>query len=571
MLRLLRIENLVLARDVQLEFGPGLNLITGETGAGKSLIGGAIGLALAGRGEAALVRQGEDRALVEAMFDISSRPDLQHRLSRAGYETPGGELLIRRELAADGRSKVLVNGQSITIAMLKELTAGLLEMHGQNEPHTLLSPETHRALLDRFGGTDNLLNDLRRVHTALRETLGRLNELAERAVQRGARVELLHFRLAEIDAIRPQPGEEEKLRIERDRLRHAEAIAESLQGSLDAVYEGEGAALEKVHAATRRLRAQASHDPQIGELADRLDDVRTALQDVAAEIRDHLDAMNSEPTALIELEERLVALERLRRRFEGAELNQIVAGVEALRRELTELEGQSGSEAELILQRDRLLSEYRAVSGHLTAARRDAAEKFGKTVSGLLAQLAMNQARLDVAVSPADVDTVAVTASGADGADLVEFLLAANPGEPARPLRKVASGGELSRVMLALDIALEGGLARRTLLFDEIDQGLGGNAADKLGEFLVRVALHHQVICITHLPQVAVRAETHLHVSKKLKAGRTVVVVKPLDDEDDRVEEVARMIGGSYVTETARRHAEAMLRADRSDASESTP
>ncbi|MFN7965244.1 MAG: AAA family ATPase [Acidobacteriota bacterium] len=245
MLRLLRIENLVLARDVQLEFGPGLNLITGETGAGKSLISGAIGLALAGRGESALVRQGEERALVEAMFDITSRPDLQQRLSRAGYETPGGELLIRRELTADGRTKVLVNGQSITIAMLKELTAGLLEMHGQNEPHTLLSPESHRTLLDRFGGTELLLAELRRVHGALRETVGRLNELAEKAAQRAARVDLLRFRVSEIETIRPLPGEEEKLRLERDRLRHAEAIAESLQGALDAVYEGEGAALEK--------------------------------------------------------------------------------------------------------------------------------------------------------------------------------------------------------------------------------------------------------------------------------------------------------------------------------------
>lgn len=560
MLRLLRIENLVLAREVALEFAPGLNLITGETGAGKSLIGGAIGLALAGRAEASLVRQGEERALVEALFDITHRPELASRLLRAGFDSSDGELLIRRELAADGRSKAFLNGQTVTVGLLRELTAGLLEAHGQGEPMSLLSPETHRQLLDRFGGHDDLLHELRRHHGALREVATRLAELTERATQRQQRIELVRFRLAEVEALRPEPGEEQRLRAERDRLRHRETLVETLQAALDALYEGEGAAVERIHAAARRLKAQGAHDPTLIETADRLGEVRTTLQDLCAELRDQLESLAGDPGRLEQIEERLIALDRLRRRFDGAALEAIVADVDALQRELNEFEQHDSVERELSAERTRVLALYAAAAERLSAARTATARRFAAEIGALLDQLAMKPARLEVAIEPAPARDVAELPGGADGVDSVEFQLAANPGEPARPLRRVASGGELSRVMLALDIALEGGLARRTLLFDEVDQGLGGDAADRLGEFLVRVARHHQVICITHLPQVAARAQNHISVSKKLKAGRTFAVVKALEDEDDRIEEVARMLGGTYVTETARRHAEAMVR-----------
>ncbi|MCU0225879.1 MAG: DNA repair protein RecN [Acidobacteria bacterium] len=566
MLRQVRIENLVLARELLLEFDPGLNLITGETGAGKSLIVGAVALALGGRGEAAMVRQGEDRAVIEALFDVAERPDLQQRLTRAGYEIKGNEILVRREVGADGRSRGFLNGASVTIALLKDLLAGLVEMHGQHEPQTLFQPELHRAILDRFGRHEELLAEVRRESKAIREIDQRLTELADRAAQRRARIELVTFRLAEFDAVRPLPGEEQKLRAERERLRHAEALGEALRAAFELLYEGEGAALDRIHAAARRLRPQGSVDPLYTDLADRLDDVRSQIDDVAADIRSQLDEAAADPARLEQLEERLVALERLRRRFDGASLEDIVGEAESMRRELGELIGQGDSAELLARERESRVAAYAAAAGRLTAARSEAAERLAASTGRLMRELMMPNAKLEVEFQPGTVEELAGSPAGAEGVEQVEFLLAANPGEPARPLRKVASGGELSRVMLALDLSLERGLPRRTLLFDEVDQGIGGEAADVLAEFLAKVGRRHQVICITHLPSIAARAERHVSVTKKLKAGRTHVVVKVLDDEDDRVEEVARMLGGTMVTDTARRHAEAMIRAAREGA-----
>ncbi len=568
MLRQLRIENLVLARSVLLEFGGGLNVITGETGAGKSLIVGAIELALGGRGDASLVRQGEERAVVEALFDLEARADLAERFERAGVEAPGREVLVRREVGADGRSRAFINGGAATIAMLRELLSGLVEMHGQHEAQTLMAPELHRQLLDRAGGHEAALAVVRRENTTVRELDQRIQELSDRAGAREARVELLRFRLAEYEAVRPAPGEEERLRQERERLRRAEEIGESLRSALDLIYEGEGAALDRVHAAARKLRAHAGLDPLYEDLADRLDDVRAQVAEIAADLRGGLESVAPDPARLADVEDRLVALERLRRRFEGASLADIQSGADSMQRELAALTGQTESVERFAAERAAHADAWRAAAEQLSAARAAAAAKLSTAVSGLLEALAMPRAKLEVQLAPLAAELLAGSPAGAEGQDQVEFLLQANPGEPARPLRKVASGGEISRVMLALDIALEGGLPRRTLVFDELDQGLGGGrAADQLALFLMRVARRHQVVCITHLPPVAARAERHVYVSKKVKSGRTLAVVRMLEDDDERVEELSRMIGGSLVTDTARRHAEALLRGEGREAS----
>ncbi|RMG43985.1 MAG: DNA repair protein RecN [Acidobacteria bacterium] len=567
MLRELRIENLVLARRVELSFSPGLNLITGETGAGKSLLVGALALALGGRGEASMVRQGEERAVVEALFDLSGRPDLVRRLATAGYDPRGDELLIRREIGAEGRSRALIGGSTVTLSLLRELTAGLVEMHGQHEQQSLLAPENHREILDRFARHGALLERTRRAFGELRECEARLKEHRERAAAREARRELIEYRLAELEAVAPKPGEEEELRRERERLRHAEEIGEALAAALQLLYEGEGSATEKIHAAARRLHRQADRGEQFAELADRLDDVRAQVDEIAADLRSAASEIAPDPERLAEVEDRLHRLDKLRRRFDGAPLEDLIAQGEALRRELAELEGAEESAAQLAEQRQSAAAAYLAAARELHESRRRAAGELERKVASLLEELAMPKARLEVHVTPRpglEDDPGAIDASriAADGLSGVEFHLRANPGEPARPLRKVASGGELSRLMLALDVALEGELPPRTLLFDEVDQGLGGQAADRLGEFLSRVSRHHQVICITHLPQVASRADTHVTVTKKQRSGRTVAVVKTLTDLDERVEEVARMLAGSVVTDTARRHAEAMIRGE---------
>ncbi|UCF68853.1 MAG: DNA repair protein RecN [Acidobacteriota bacterium] len=576
MLRLLRIENLVLARQVSLEFSPGLNLITGETGAGKSLIVNALALALGARGESSLVRDGERRALVEAVFDLRERGDIESRLALSGYEVDDNELLIRREIGADGRSRALIGGSTVTLTLLRELTAELVEMHGQHEQQTLLQPETHREILDRFGQHHDLLESVRVAHAALREIAARLHELSERAAARESRRELLEFRLAEIDQIAPLAGEEAELRQERDRLRHAEEIGEALRGALELLYEGEGAAVEQIHAAGRRLRAQAEHGALYEDLAERLEDLRALVNEITLELRGGLDDVAPDPARLSEIEDRLHALERLRRRFDGLPIEQILNDVEQMRMELDSLTDQRGSQEQLTEHRESHFAAYRQAAEKLHEARERTAGRLAARVGELMRGLAMPRAELEVvvegedAVSP-DGASPGVTSSRSSGPvptglaphglDAVEFYLRANPGEPSRPLRKVASGGELSRLMLAIDVALEGQLPRRTLLFDEVDQGLGGEAAEQLGEFLSAVSRHHQVICITHLPQVAVRGETHVRVNKKHRSGRTVAVVRTLEDLEDRIEELARMLGGSLVTETARRHAEAMMEA----------
>ncbi len=560
MLSRLRIENLVLAREVVLEFAPGLNLITGATGGGKSLMVNALALATGARGDASLVREGADRIVVEAVFDVSERPDARKRLAQAGCDAGDGEIVVRREVARDGRSRAFLSGATVTLTMLRRLTAELIELHGQHEPQSLLLPEQHRRILDQFGGHGDELELVRRTHASLHEIGVRLAELVERATARESRLELMSYKLAELDQVRPQAGEDEELKRLRERLRHAEAIGEALSGALHLIYEAEEAAVDRVHAAARRLRAQAGHGEEYEELASRLDDVRAQIDDVAEDLRSSIDDMEPDPERLSRVEDRLHAIERLRRRFDGAPLAEILSVAESMRSEAEELTGRGEEVAKLEQERERLLQSYRQAAARLSASRRVAAERLSAAVGASLAELAMDKAAVTAAISGVPAEKASLEDVSPNGTDEIELLLQANPGEPARPLRKVASGGELSRVMLALDVALESGLPRRTLLFDEVDQGLGGEAADRLGEFLERVAKHHQVICVTHLPSVAARADVHVTVNKKVKAGRTVAVVKTLEDEGDRIDELARMLGGSYVTETARRHAEALVK-----------
>jgi DNA repair protein RecN (Recombination protein N) len=560
MLRQLRIENLGLARDVLLEFDDGLNLVTGETGAGKSLVVGALGLVTGGRGESSWVRHGAERATIEAIFDVSERSDVQERLSRAGYAVEDGELLVRREIGADGRSRAFLAGASVTLSLLRDLTAGLIEAHGQHEPQVLFQTDQQRSLIDRFGGHEEVLEQVRAAWARVKDLEARRRELGERARQREGRMDTLRYRLGELEAVDPQRGEVERLREERDRLRHAEEIGDALHQSVQMLYEAEGSALEQIHAASRRLQAQQALGATFGELAERLDEVRAELSDVALELRTESESLAPDPARLAAVEERLSVLERLSRRFDGDPVDAILQQAESMRTELEQLEGETSSEEEIASRLAREVTRYLDLARTLHDARVRAGHRLAESVEGLLAQLAMKEATVSVEIELGVPEVPAPEHVQAAGLDRVELMLQANPGEPARPLRRIASGGELSRVMLALDIALEGALPRRTLLFDEVDQGLGGDVADQLGELLARVARRHQVLNVTHLPQVAARADRHFHVAKKVKSGRTEAAVRALDSEWDRIDELARMLGGTVAGGTAHRHAEQLLR-----------
>lgn len=565
MLRQLRIENLVLARDVLLEFHPGLNLVTGETGAGKSLVVGALALVTGGRADSSLVRHGSERAVIEALFDVEGRADVVERMARAGYAVEDNEVLVRREIGSDGRSRAFLGGASVTMAMLRDLSEGLVEFHGQHEPQVLFQSDQQRALIDRFGGHGDALTAVRSAWSRVRDCDSRLRELKDRARSRESRLDTLRYRLSELEQVQPETGEFARLREERERLRHAEELGEALAHAVSLIYESEGSAIEQIHAASRRLQAQSALGASFAELAERLDELRAELTDVASDLRSEADDLDAEPGRLEEVEERLHALERLSRRFDGEPIDAILQHSQAMRREVEQLEGESGSEDELAGQLEQALREYTEAARTLHEARVEASERVSRDVGQLLGQLAMKEARLGAEIAWEGDGVVGADRAAAHGLDRVELMLQANPGEPARPLRKVVSGGELSRVMLALDIALEGALPRRTLLFDEVDQGLGGDVAEQLGELLARVSAHHQVINVTHLPQVAARAARHFHVAKKVKSGRTEAAVRELGNKWDRVDELARMLGGTVAGGTAHRHAEELLRAAHGD------
>ncbi len=564
MLRTLRIRNVAVIADVAIDFGPGLNVLTGETGAGKSIVVDSLALAAGDRGEAGRVRTGEERAVVEALFAVAEGAPARGALAARGLDDAGEDLAVRREVSSGGGSRAFVNGSPTTLAVLREVVDSLVELHGQHEHQDLLLPERHLELLDQFGG---LAASARRVESAFEEGIGardRLDRLGESARDAEARAESLRRSIREIDAAAPKPGEIEALDSDRRILQSAGRMAALVDEVARLLYEGEPSAAALGAAAARRATEAAEIDPSLREVAERIEAARLEIQDAGAAFRDYRDRADFDPARLEAAESRRAVLERLRERFGGDE-GEILAHREACARELLEIEDLEGSirEAERAVGRaERLYLEAAAV---LSASRREASERLAKAVRGELRPLAMERARLGVRFEPARGPAVEGASSGAvplsrRGAERAEFLFSANPGEAPRPLSRIASGGELSRVMLALHVVLEGAGRGRVLVFDEVDAGIGGAVADAVGARLARLSDRHQVLCVTHLPQVAAHADHHYHVRKRVAAGRTIVEVERLG-EAGRLDELARMLGGRDLTSAARRNAADLLAA----------
>jgi DNA repair protein RecN (Recombination protein N) len=550
MLRFLRISRLAVIDSVEVEFDAGFNVLTGETGAGKSILVEAVGLLLGGRASGDLVRTGEESASIEAIFE-------------SGAE----ELLIRREITAQGRSRAFVNGALATAGALKDLSTRLIELHGQHEHQTLLDPATHLTVLDTFGGLDPLLAPAGAAYDAWRAVETELARVRAAARDRDARLDLITFQLGELDKAAPKPGEDEELAALRQVLASAERVERLCTEGYASLYERDDAILAGLGNVWRRVAELAALDPQFQPYLEARDGIKSQLEDLAQFLRRYAEGIEASPARLQQIEERLALLERLKRKH-GPALADVIARRDALRREFSDLE--RGDERIEELERERTTSRaaYLAAADALSQARRKAAGAFARQLVQMLGELAMERTRFEVRFGAAPLPEVAWSARGTDAA---EFFVSPNPGEELRPLARIVSGGELSRVMLAiktLTATKRFGFSDATdrppstgapgLIFDEVDAGIGGRVADVVGRELRTLGSAFQVLCITHLPQIAAYADTHFQIEKTVERGRTHTTVRRLG-ADGRVGELSRMLGGEAITDSLRRTAREML------------
>jgi DNA repair protein RecN (Recombination protein N) len=538
MLRFLSIQNLAVIESAEIEFDAGLSVLTGETGAGKSILVEAVGLLLGGRASPDLVRTGEDCATVQAIFD--------------GDE--GEELLVRREITSQGRSRAFVDGTLVTAGALRELGARLVDLHGQHEHQALLDPETHLDLLDRYAALDGPRVEVAVAFETLQRARGELAEVRDLTRQRNSRLELIEFQLTELDRVQPRPGEDEELRALRTLLSSAERVRRLADESYELLYDRDDAALAGLGHVWRRVGELATLDARFAPFLEARDAIKSQLEDLAAFLRGYASSIDASPERLQEVEDRLAALERLTRKH-GPTLADVIAKRQALRTEQAGL-ATLGDRMETAEAAVRVAEEvYRSKAGRLSALRRTAATSFARSLEGQLKELAMEHTRFEVRFAAEPLPEAQWTPRGFDGG---EFYVSPNPGEDLRPLARIVSGGEMSRIMLAIKSLASLDQPGKTLVFDEVDAGIGGRVADAVGGKLRNLGGAFQVLCITHLPQIAAYGDRQFRIRKEVRDGRTTTEVDRLD-RAGREAELARMIGGAEVTATARESAREML------------
>jgi len=537
MLRFLSVRNLAVIDRLELEFERGLNVLTGETGAGKSILVGAVGLLVGGRASADLVRTGEEIATVEAIFETPS----------------GSEVIVRREVSSQGRSRASIDGALATSATLRDVCAPLVDLHGQHEHQLLLNAATHLDLIDTFAdlGDQRLLVAER--FAAFQAIRAERERLVSGEREKASRLEFLAFQLAEIDRVSPKAGEDEDLTATRTVLANADKLQRLCSDAYDALYEGDAAALPALGVVWKKVGELAALDARFGPYLEARAAVKSQLEDLSFFLRSYAGAIDSSPSRLQEVEDRLAQLERLKKKH-GATLADVVDKAQSLRREQHELthatERVATIERELACARDAYLN----AATTLSSARQAAAAEFSRALEKALGELAMTRTRCDVRFVPAANESDWTDRGIEEG----EFYISPNPGEDLRPLARIASGGELSRVMLALKTLASTDAPGKTLIFDEVDAGIGGAVADVVGARLQRLGSTYQVLCITHLPQIAAYGATHFRIEKSVRTGRTVTDVARVEGAK-REEELARMIGGTDVSAAVLASAREML------------
>ncbi len=559
----LLIRNLAIIDEVQVPFQSGFNVLTGETGAGKSIIIHALNFLVGGKGDIDLIRTGEDFMVVEAVFDLSHCPQGKAVLEELGFEPEDDALILSRELSRSGRSRCRINGRAATVAMLKQIGKALVDIHGQHEHQSLLEPSNHLRFLDAFGGDEvlNLKERYANLYRQLMQIEREIAELQQSERDRMQRLDLLRYQADEIDKANLREGEEEELLQERQLLANAERIVERVNYAVQRLME-DGGALDKLGDAIQTLKDIIHLDPALGKWQNALSQAFDTIQEVGFELERYASRVEFNPERLDEVESRLDLIRRLKRKY-GDTISAILQYREQIERELQKLETSEERLEALQKERERLRNELAEAAFALSQARQEIARQLEKTVQNHLKALMMEKARFKIAVDhipdPNGLKLPdGIFAFGRDGVDQVEFLIATNPGEPLKPLAKIASGGEISRTMLALKASLQRTHEIPVLVFDEIDVGIGGRTAEAVGEKLREVSRYAQVLCVTHLPQIAALADWHLQVEKVTEGRRTRVIVTPLQFEE-RVKELARMLSGKQITQASLQHAQELL------------
>jgi DNA repair protein RecN (Recombination protein N) len=546
MLRFLRIRNLAVIEAVEVEFEPGFNVLTGETGAGKSILVEAVGLLLGARASADLVRTGEPLATIEAIFD----------------DAGGRELIVRREISNQGRSRSFIDGALATASALRDLSARLVELHGQHEHQALLA---HLPLLDDYAGGGEIAAQVASVWARLRSLRDKLERSRMDEREKSARLDLISFQLGEIEKAAPKAGEDEQLTATRQVLASAERIQRLCEESYATLYDRDDAVLAGLGGVWKRVGELATIDSQFAPYVESRDGIKSHLEDLAFFLRSYADGIDSSPARLLEVEERLALLDRLKRKY-GPTLHEVIERGAVLARERDLLTGAGEGAEDLLKLLDTATAEYLSTARELSRRRRTAAVHFARDVEGLLGELAMARTRFEVRFNEAELPESGWSERGIDNA---EFFVSPNPGEELRPLARIVSGGELSRVMLALKTLATtkpesmfdaNPVGAKTLIFDEVDAGIGGRVADVVGSRLQELGKRFQVLCITHLPQIAARGDAQFLIEKSIRGRRTVTQVERLDKEG-RIEEIARMIGGASISEQTRASARELIEA----------
>jgi len=551
----LEVENYAVVDRLRVRFHEGLNLLTGETGSGKSIVVDALGLLLGGRSSADMIRSGSDKARISGLFDAGDRA--ASILEQAGFDPEPGDLLLEREILANGKGRVYVNNRPATVALLKELAPLLGDIHGQHDQQLLFDPVSQLSLLDAFASSRPQRARVRELFAAWKDSADQIAALEAASREKTRLLDIWQFQRREIEAAALRPGEDAELDAERRIQQNSGRLLELASSSWDALYEGPGAVWPVARTTAKKLDDLARIDPGMLPVRQALEPALIALQDVAYSLRDYLGRVEANPARLEEIENRLAAIEKLKRKY-GAGVSELLDFLADLTRKISDIEN-SGDRLET-LRRDhaRFAAAYQTAAAALSALRREKALELGRRVEEELKPLAMDRTVFRIDVQPAPWSE--------GGADKVLFLVSPNPGEEPRPMEKIASGGEISRIALALKTCLVGtrapGAVPRTLVFDEIDTGIGGRAAEGVARRLRKLSTENQVICVTHLAQIACFADHHYRVGKLERHGRTVSEIEELQPAA-ATEEIGRMLSGSILTPEAIRNAQELIRSAR--------